>query len=396
MTDPFQHPVFREAIADLQSLGLRVTAQVAPGAKPYAVVGGRSNARWWLIPLHHARVTASGLALFQPLLTSAYLMKTAVVGLSLLGLSRLWARQRVYIAGESILGEHFPATESPIYAYFTGTDSPHRKVVVQIMDDRGNLKGFAKFTRSPPIAELLMHEAATLRRMQALDLHSAHIPMVLFAGQHGDNTLLITDTLKTAYTPSTVRFTAVHQAFLEELARKTAQPQRLAGEVAASLAARVERMRPQLDGAWRQRLDAAVTALAAHPALPLPAGFSHGDFTPWNTFIIKGRLYVFDWEYAEDAVPPSNDIIHFVLNEQQYRSQPVSQKLAAAMARLAQPWAGIAQEAIPALLFIYLLTQVFRQIERLPLEKRQASDWDGAAAQAGMLDELLGTILSPS
>ncbi|KJS28792.1 MAG: hypothetical protein VR64_22895 [Desulfatitalea sp. BRH_c12] len=388
--DLFIHPVFREAIDDLKSQGLRVMAQPAPGAQAYAIVGGRSNARWWLVPLQNRRVTASGMALFQPLLTSARLMKAAAGLMIRLCMNRLWVRQRLYISGEPSLGQYFPGTVARNYAYFTGTDSPHRKIAVQIMDTQGRLLGFAKLSRNPSVATLLAHEAAMLQRVQKLGLKTAYIPRVLFTGQHGDSSLIVMDTLKTARTSSTTRITAAHKVFLQELARTTAlATPRQAGELAAGLSGRIERVRPMLEDTWYQRLDSAAAALAAQPKLPLSVGMNHGDFTPWNTFLFKGRLYVFDWEYAEDASPPSNDIIHFVLNEPRTRGQSARQKMAAAMSSLAEPWTGTPQQVIPALLIIYLLTQSLRQIERLPEDRRKGSDWDGAKEQAGMLDTLL-------
>jgi len=220
MKDFLLHPVFKDAMADIATLGVHVHQHPTAGAKPYAVVGGRSNARWWLIPLENRRVAASGLALFQPLLAGARALKSAASLLSVVGLSRLWARHTVFITGEAAL----PGVRSDglSFAYFTGTDSPHRKVAVQIMDGRGRLKGFAKLTRNPQVRELLMHEAATLEHVNGLGLQSAHVPKVLFAGNLGDSTLLVTDTLKTPRTAATTQFTAAHRAFLKELASKTA------------------------------------------------------------------------------------------------------------------------------------------------------------------------------
>jgi len=386
MADLFAHPVFREAIADLESVGVRVSAHPTPGAKAYAVVGGRSNARWWLIPLESGRVAASGLALFQPLLASARYMKSAASALSLLGLNRLWARKRVYLTGEPALAQYFPADEPLAFAYFTGTDSPHRKVAVQIMDGRGNLKGFAKLTRNPQVRTLLAHEAATLERVNGLGLQTAYVPKVLFSGDHGDTALLVTDTLKTPRTPTTTQFSAAHRAFVQELAQTTSGSHPVhAGDIAADFRARFNRIRPHLEKTWCQRLDDAISALEAQPTLQLPAGLGHGDFTPWNTFMSNGRLYVFDWEYAEQARPLSNDIIHFVLNEPRTRSQPASVKIESVTACLSQSWTGIQHPTAPTLLMIYLLTQSLRQIERLPGTKIHAT-WDGAEDTAAIFD----------
>jgi hypothetical protein len=370
-------------------LGSRVSAHHEEGSLVYAVIGGRSNARWWLIPLQNRHVAASGLALFQPLLLSAYLMKAAIVVLSEFGLSRLWAKNKVYLSGESTLGTYFPGLEQPVYAYFTGTDSPHRKVAVQIMDRHGAIHGFAKCTRNPQVAALLQHEADMLQQVRMLELSTAHIPQVLHAGAFGEGFCLVTDTLKTPRTSSVTVLGPEHRAFLQELAARTCQPETTAAQLASAFDLRIKCLLGRLAPGWDYRLKEAAQALNKQGSFDLPQCLSHGDFTPWNTFMAVGRLYVFDWEYAEATASPGNDIIHFTLNQPKLRSQSAVAKLEAAKAILLEPWTGLRREQLPALLIIYLLTQALRQIERLPANQKQITNWDGAEEQAVMLDMLL-------
>jgi hypothetical protein len=385
----FTNSVFKEAITDMASQGLRVSENPGVGSLPYAVIGGRSNARWWLIPLQNRHVAASGLALFQPLLLSAHLMKAVVDVLSMLGLSGLWSKNKVYLSGESILGSFFPGLGQPVYAYFTGTDSPHRKVAVQIMDRQGAIHGFAKCTRNPQVAALLQHEADMLQQVRMLKLSTAHIPQVLHAGALGEGFCLVTDTLKTPRTSSVTVLGPAHRAFLQELAARTCQPETTAAQLASALDLRIKCLLGRLAPEWALRLKGAAQALNKQGSLGLPQCLSHGDFTPWNTFMAAGRLYVFDWEYAEVTASPGNDIIHFTLNQPKLRSQSANAKLEAAKAILLEPWTGLRREQLPALLIIYLLTQALRQIERLPASQQQVTNWDGAEEQAVMLDMLL-------
>ena len=215
------HSVFREAISDLACLGIRIEAETSANAKPYAVISGRSNARWWLVPMESWELTTIGLALFQPTLTSARCLKWVASALAMLGLGRAWARNKIYVTGFPPLADYFPARKPLVFAYFTGTNSPHRKVVVQVMDHGGELKGFVKLTRDPEVRKLLSHETAILKHVGLLSLESAHVPQVLFYGDYESVTLLVTDTLKTSRTASTNTFTVAHQAFIQELARKT-------------------------------------------------------------------------------------------------------------------------------------------------------------------------------
>jgi hypothetical protein len=383
----FAHPVFREAMADLAMLGVRVSAQREHGAKEYAVVGGRSNARWWLIPLESGSVAASGLALFQPLLTNARRMKWVAQFLSRAGLQRLWARHRVYLAGEPALGTYFRDRSAASFAYFTGTDSPHRKLAVQVMDRAGGLMGFAKVTRNSQVARLLEHESIMLRRARALDLHSAHIPKVLFHGNTAAGALLVTDTLKTARTPAATHLTPVHHAFLEELARKTSGGQPLLGRnLASHYAERLAHCASRLEPEWHDRIVKAIALLERHGDTRFPAVLAQGDFTPWNTFLVEDRLYVFDWEYAQSRQVRGTDLVHFVLNQPELRSQSAGDKLRAALAAMQDRYEGAHQFAARLTVLAYLLTQLFLQVGRLEAD---CVAWDGAAECAAMLDLLL-------
>lgn len=389
--DLFEHPVFIEAVRDIEALGVKVYPGYVPGAKSYAVIGGRSNARWWLIPLENGRVAASGMALFQPILASARILKTVATLLCRLGLSRSWVRKMVYITGEPAAMDCFPADDRLSYAYFTGTHSPHRKITIQIMDISGNLKGFAKFTRNPLVARLLEHEAETLKILSTLAIRTTFVPRVLYSGDHGGGNLLITDTLKKSSTRSTTRFTSIHREFIEEMASKTAREPVTTGQLAVRFSDRLKGCQSCLDQAWVRRLDNAIGILERLPDMTLPASLSHGDFTPWNTFIVNDHLYVFDWEYAEQALPVSNDVIHFTLNEPKWRNQSAERKIEAVKSCVNESWLGLPGGSELTALVIYLLTQNLRQIERSTPHGDAVNDWDGAADSAAMFDSILAT-----
>jgi hypothetical protein len=384
----FHHPVFKEAMADLAVLGINVSLKPAPGAEPYAVVSGRSNARWWLFPLRTGRLTASGLGLFQPVLSGARHMKTVASWLSRVHLQHLWARQKVYVTYGTAIDDLYGG-EARSFAFFTGTDSPHRKVAVQIMDGGGRILGFAKLTRNADVAALLMHEAATLQRLRAFALRTANVPRVLRAGCHGIGTLLVTDSLKTGRSRVATQFTTAHQQFVGELTQASGPVTRPMQEIATRYQVRVGQVRARLAPEWHQRLEDATAALASLGRTEVQTALSHGDFTPSNTFFCDKGLYVFDWEYAEDDALPGNDVAHFLLNEPRSRILPAVEKLRKARLEIVRTNTGVSAAVADGCLLGYLLTQCLRQLERLPTVSPTLEDWDGAEDQAAMLDHLL-------
>ena len=373
-------------MAEIESLGFHVTESPVLGATPYGIVGGRSNQRWWLIPLTNRRVAVSGMALFQPIISSAKLLKGAAVVASALGFSDLWARNKLYISGKSNLADIFE-DENLQYAFFTGTDSPHRKIAVQIMDKIGNIKGFAKVSRNPAIKPLLSHEAAILNDLHSLELQSAHVPTVLFSGEHDGASLLVTDTLKTARTKTSIRFNNAHQAFLQELAYKTAIPETGSKEgLVTELYRRYAAVAELLSIEWRHRIEQGLEKMAEQRDSLGPVVLCHGDFTPWNTFFVDGQLYVFDWEYADHVYPVGYDAIHFLLSLPKVKRLPAARKIRQLLKELAEIYYSSDGNCMKSILLAYLCGHSLHFMCRAPIEDGKIFNWDGSEEMAMLLD----------
>jgi hypothetical protein len=388
---PLAHPVFTAALQDLAAVGVEVSPTPARGAAPYALIGARSNARWWLVPLETGRLAASGLALFQPVLPSARCIKTIASWLSRARLQYLWARRKVYISVGPELARLTGRSDTTRFAFFTGTDSPHRKVAVQIMDSAGVIHAFAKITRDPGVAALLVHEAQVLRRLESLELQSVSIPRVLWADRVANATVLATDTLKTPASHSPTELTPAHLDFVCELARCTQGAKRTPGEVAEQFRARLDRATGRISAPWRQRLLRAVECLAHHPQqLQVQTSLCHGDFTPWNTFLSGRTLYVFDWEYAADESLPGHDVAHFALNASSSASLAPGERYERARHHVIQACPELGTTLVDVCLLAYLLSLCLRFVERAPMSADGSNaGWEREAEHAALLDYAL-------
>lgn len=385
----FSNPVFKEAVADIEALGLKVSAHAAADAVPYAVIGGRSNARWWLVPLEKGNITASGLALFQPLLTSARFMKTLAVVLSRFGLTRLWAKNVIYISGESTLQQFFTEATPLSFAYFTGTDSPHRKLAVQVMDSAGNIKGYVKVSRNLAVQALLEHEANTLNHLKTLNLQTANIPNVLFSGAIGSACALVTDTLKTPTTKSVTKLQPIHVEFLQELAEKTkADVQHNPNWLVDSLRSRFNNLEARLTREWKARLEIAITTIEKHKHNLGQLVLVHGDFTPWNTFIADGKLYVFDWEYANYKSTVGHDMIHFLLACPELKKLTIKEQIANVLNRLCG-FLSANREAAAIYFIAHLTSHAIQYAQREAENADVAHNWDKQHESAHLIDDLL-------
>jgi hypothetical protein len=392
MTADRSHPTLSRACADIAALGVRVTAEPRPGAAPYLLLTGRSNARWWLIPLVTRASAASGFALFQPQLTSARVIKTLAVAATVCGLPLLARRSTAWsMVGQSTLAQHFPESQRPVFAYFTGTDGPHRKLAVQVMDEDGTIVGYAKCSADPVVRKLIAHEAEVLVRLQRVGLRSALVPALRFSGVVDGTHVIATDTRKTFWSSTDRTYGALHRAFLEELFHKTRQPDASSVQFEAKLQQVWQPLRSRVESAWQQRIDASLQALGRQGETPIPVCLGHGDFTPWNTYTVGGSLYVFDWEYADAKAAAGGDAIHFVHSQPRLWHVDARARIAASQAELSRVLPHASAASVRAMHLVYALTQTLRVIEKMASQAGIIAGWDGAASQAALLDQLVAT-----
>lgn len=389
----FDSDTFSRSRVEIESLGFSISSSPSPNSRPYAVIGGRSNARWWFIPLANRFVTTSGLAMFQPIIFSAKILKGVAASLSSVGLTRCWANNILHISGAPLFSDIFCCNDLQ-YAFFTGTDSPHRKIAIQIMNDKGTIKGFAKASCNAAVKPLLLHEAEILNFLNTLDLKTAHIPKVLFSNKIGNADVLLTDTLKSSRTKTATALNSSHLAFLRELAERTAAPA-TEGSVncyLVELRNRYEAISAGLTGHWRRRFEELFACMVRHEGGLGAKVLIHGDFTPWNSFFVDGKLYVFDWEYARAAASPGYDLIHFLLSLPGVKHQSARDCIAPVRKALQETKIAKDDPAADAFILMYLCGHSLQYISRELETGEQADTWDGEQETAFLIDAIIGML----
>jgi hypothetical protein len=383
-------PLFCKAVAEIEALGFRVSDGPDGKSVPYGIITGRSNRRWWLIPLTNARISNSALALFQPILPTAKMLKHAVITTTTLGMSGLWARQKVYISGKSRLNDIFNENDLR-FAFFTGTNSPHRKVTVQVMNRAGYIKGYAKVTRNPEINRLLLHEAQILTLIQSLDLKKVITPAVLFYDDIGGANVLVTDSRRTRASRTCMALSQSHVKFFSELAQKTALPDEAGNEnLVQGLRKQYETVVSRLPAVWQGRLGTSIELLRNYKRGLGPRSLSHGDFTPWNTFFLDdNKLYVFDWEYAHQGSSAGYDLIHFTLSHPNVKRQSTKATIEQVQKLLRELKFAADDNGANALFLCYLCGHTLHYIAReLELESQELR-WDGEQMSAVLIDAII-------
>jgi aminoglycoside phosphotransferase (APT) family kinase protein len=134
---------------------------------------------------------------------------------------------------------------------------------------------------------------------------------------------------------------------------------------------RAQAVRPMMQAEHRALIDAALAEVEQRIGVcRLPACLAHGDFAPWNVRVQAGRLFAFDWEYAQAGANPLHDYLHFHLMSRLARHRPLGTRFMAPLLSRAGRHAdsvfgvrsGVA-EAAGALALHYLLDVITFYVE---------------------------------
>lgn len=285
-------------------------------AKEYAILPSIVKPRW-CIPLNNKKVAVSSFALYQPSLLRAKLVKQLTICLARLGLIGLLKRERVYFERNDEEINKIFAEGDLYYSVFTGTEGRHRKVTVQVTNEKGVILGYIKVSNNSDIDRLLKNEAETLSYISHYDIKSGLVPKVLYHGNINDLNILIINTVKNSESSFSSMLSNAHIAFLAEIFRMTSKVKKFnESEFAVKLKERILRLKDTMSVEWSHRSNRVLKYLDESIGdRTLSFGLCHRDFTPWNTFFHDGKLYVFDWEYAGREYPPLLDVCHFIIQD---------------------------------------------------------------------------------
>ncbi|MEU7618844.1 hypothetical protein AB0B27_22500 [Micromonospora rifamycinica] len=302
---------------------LRLDLPTGPAAVPtthrpaarYAVVPSVERARF-LLPLASRRVGAASTLAYNALRPPRVRASRVAVGLlAALGATGLARMPVLTVAvptdtdpAELLLAEHLGRlTGRRLHAAIgIRPPDPHHKPTLQLFDDRGAARAYAKIGWNDATRAMVRAEAAALRELPRDGGDFPDVPRLLREVGWGDLAVTLVEPM-----PARVR--------------RLRHPQR--PEVAAMLAVArrggpAATPRPVCGSAFLADLTAraataggpvvaAVAALAARDgALPVEFGRWHGDWVPWNLGRHRGRLVVWDWENSGADRPVGFDLAH--------------------------------------------------------------------------------------
>ena len=220
----------------------------------------------------------------------------------------------IQVSGKSIFPEQINATfTKSAYAIFTGTKGINRKAVISFEEEE-KPSHFLKMPLTMAANELLTKEAFYLNKLAELSLQKIIIPQ----GKTVDNNLIISN-IKPLQPLANNQLQFKHFIALTELYRSTTRVMPLKNApmwkgIQKDLAI-LKRTTPENNLSkhtttqLRNGLQLLYKELGKNKTVQL--SIAHGDLTPWNSYLSKEALHVYDWELAEN-LPLLYDAFHFI------------------------------------------------------------------------------------
>jgi len=287
-----------------------MVGDAGPSAVRYAVIPSLDNAKF-LLPLASRRVTAASLLAYNALRPPKVRASRAAIGLlaraGALGVTRAPV---LSVEGGPLLWQHLAGllgTGRLHAAIGIRPPDPHHKPTLQLFDDAGRPRGYAKIGWNDGTRAMVRAEAATLADLPAPGGDVPASPGLLLHTQWQDREIAIIEPMprdvRRIRRPDTPRFAA-----MLAVARRGGPP---APRRPLGGSAFLATWRRRASEAAAPTVDSAIDALASRDGgLMLEFGDWHGDWVPWNMARHRGGLLVWDWENRAPDVPIGFDLAH--------------------------------------------------------------------------------------
>ncbi len=286
-------------------------AQFAKNGRPFLYLA-LPDGRGYLLPPNSRKASVRGLSLYTPQKPKAKLLKSVLkVGLKTSLAQYYLPKINLNLQDlEDHLAIIFGRRDFSL-AVSLGTPGPQRKLVVQVITREGEVLGYVKIGWNEETKKLVKNEATILQQLQEKAL-PFFVPRVLFAGKWQERFLCVQSPPPQNVYPAPSEWTSLYEKVLKGMVSLSLKHLRIKESAFwKRLSDRVDQME---DGYWRHIIERSMErVLSRWGEEKFPFHLAHGDFAPWNAFLVDGNLYLYDWEYAFEEAPVGYDFFHFLV-----------------------------------------------------------------------------------
>ena len=219
---------------------------------------------------------------------------------------------------------------------FCGSPGLHKKPTLLLLSE-GKCGGYCKISDNADIVDLFKKEESTLRYLNNKGVR--HIPHIVYCApwQYDESLWLMIQTTERQRKVK-VALSSDQKVidFVQQMLQATKQKLRYEDTDYAQTLQNLERLVPLLCDKERERVVLENINIVKEKLQTGKHDYSafHGDLTPWNSFVVNGHLYAFDFEYFKRSYPPLADYFHFFTQSQIYDNYARGEQITANYRRI--------------------------------------------------------------
>lgn len=199
------------------------------------------------------------------------------------------------------------------YSIFTGTSGLNRTLLAEL-NTNGQSTHFLKMGLNMNASALIKNEHKNLAMLAETTFEHFSIPTSKLLNEQ---TQIITN-VRSASSSRSNEFGLLHCKALDEMYKKTSEEKQLPYQL---LKERHDYLISNIRSPHKlkqtnqiaRNLKKLVSSIPTETMVPVAR--AHYDFTPWNMFVDKNMLHIYDWELSIQNMPVLFDVFHFVFQK---------------------------------------------------------------------------------
>ena len=205
----------------------------------------------------------------------------------------------------------FKAVDFDYASYFLGTPGINRTPVAALIK-KDKPAHFAKMAMSAESYQAFQNERKSLYRLM-------HHPKTKFISPEvsdvHENAILMTSNIKPKFAKRTSKMEEAHYAALVNLyniSKASISLERTAfwDNIVQNIGLIQDNNQLIANASQLKQLLKSIKN-GINKTSPITTTFAHGDFTPWNCYLRRNTLHLYDWELSKKAAPALYDLFHF-------------------------------------------------------------------------------------
>lgn len=294
--------------------------------KKYLLLQNKDGKKWLL----HENKLKTALCLYQPSSAKGILVKKmlpVLVKIPLIpnviyekfGIRRM--KKNITPQEKAFFSGLYSDAKDIQFSVFFGTPGTHQKITIQISEE-DHILGYCKITENQEIYRIFRHEQNILKYLEVAGI--TNIPKCIRCEMVGDGRYVFAQTtVKSIYSTVRHELGKPELDFIHTMAERTEKTVSFENtdfyQSIQKLYCKIPSLKEK--GFFTENVEKACNCVISYYQQQNTFSACHRDFTPWNTFVENGKMYVFDFEYAGYYYPAYLDAIHYLIQTAIYEKK---------------------------------------------------------------------------